>query len=480
MKNTLGRCFYNALKNGDTKTALYVVSFADDVDGVYRGKSFLTLAKEYKNKFVERALIKKGAVKEVSISKEKALSLSRKIALAAARGDIFEFNKLYVEGADLGFVYSDKGKPTMLIRHARCSEEENIDICNLLIEGGVDVNAKDTAGYTALHKALIWGNSKLAKTLIKAGANVNAQTKEGYTPLLFAVERENAEMVKLLLDAGANINVPLIDGKTLVEYTDNNKIKKMIVEKIKERAKKSDENDKAYKLIARNTASKQQTLNLQLIEASKRGDLEKVNQLIKKGANVSANTSGYDEAGTTPLFEAACNGHLDVVKKLIEAGANVNDCVVNYVDSLYDYYNPLLIAAQKGHLEIVKTLVNSGASIYAGLMDHSTSLSLAVEYKRTDIVKYLIEKGADVNEKDVFGCTVLMKALSTGNLEIMEMLVDKGADVYARDERYKDVDSYCNDPIIFEAYCDMRKAKAEEKEKKKVVTKDFPHGNDGR
>jgi hypothetical protein len=73
-----------------------------------------------------------------------------------------------------------------------------------------------------------------------------------------------------------------------------------------------------------------------------------------------------------------------------------------------------------------------------------------------------------------------MKALSTGNLEIMEMLVDKGADVYARDQRYKYVDSYCNDPIIFEAYCDMRKAKAEEKEKKKVVTKDFPHGNDGK
>jgi len=56
-----------------------------------------------------------------------------------------------------------------------------------------------------------------------------------------------------------------------------------------------------------------------LIDASKKGDKEKVELLLKKGANVNAK----DSTGDVLMF-ASENGHKEVVKLLIEKGANVN------------------------------------------------------------------------------------------------------------------------------------------------------------
>ena len=57
------------------------------------------------------------------------------------------------------------------------------------------------------------------------------------------------------------------------------------------------------------------TLNNQLAEASKNGDLEKVKYLVENGADIHAND---DNA----FFSSAVYGHLNVVKYLVDNGAN--------------------------------------------------------------------------------------------------------------------------------------------------------------
>ena len=59
----------------------------------------------------------------------------------------------------------------------------NIEAVNQYLAAGADVNAKDSAGGTALHGAVFRGSKEVAELLISNGADVNAKTKRGETPL---------------------------------------------------------------------------------------------------------------------------------------------------------------------------------------------------------------------------------------------------------------------------------------------------------
>jgi len=58
-----------------------------------------------------------------------------------------------------------------------------------LLKEGVDVNAAQGDGMTALHWAALNGDAELASMLLYAGANVGAKTRiGGYTPLHLAAQ----------------------------------------------------------------------------------------------------------------------------------------------------------------------------------------------------------------------------------------------------------------------------------------------------
>ena len=85
-------------------------------------------------------------------------------------------------------------------------------------------------------------------------------------------------------------------------------------------------------------------LDKQLIEASKKGDLDKVKHLVKNGADIHTQDDYV-------LIWSAIYGHLDVVKYLVENGANIH--------TQDDY--ALRWSAGYGYLDVVKYLVENGA-----------------------------------------------------------------------------------------------------------------------
>jgi ankyrin repeat protein len=80
--------------------------------------------------------------------------------------------------------------------------EGQLDRVELLLAGGVDVNAQDKLGWTALMYASANGQKDTVELLLAKGADVNAQDEYGRTVLMLASRcaswHENKHIVKLL------------------------------------------------------------------------------------------------------------------------------------------------------------------------------------------------------------------------------------------------------------------------------------------
>ena len=77
-----------------------------------------------------------------------------------------------------------------------------------------DVNVKELDDFTALHYAVSERHLEVAQVLVTGGANVNAVSTALRTPLHIACYRGNKEMIMYLLSHEANINLQEKEGNT--------------------------------------------------------------------------------------------------------------------------------------------------------------------------------------------------------------------------------------------------------------------------
>ena len=105
----------------------------------------------------------------------------------------------------------------------------NIDAVKQHLADGADVNAKDDDfGWTALHIAAmstIDEQLEIAELLISRGAEVNAKDNNGRTPLHEAARHSSAKEISALLIAkGADINAKESSGLTPLDYSENDNL----------------------------------------------------------------------------------------------------------------------------------------------------------------------------------------------------------------------------------------------------------------
>ena len=109
-----------------------------------------------------------------------------------------------------------------------------------ILQAGIDINATDKNGVTALHHAVRFRSPIAVKTLIEHGANVNqACHKSGSTPLHRAVTQtgapgpagkaeQAAEIIRILLAAGASPLIRNKSGKRPAAYVKDPAIKSVL------------------------------------------------------------------------------------------------------------------------------------------------------------------------------------------------------------------------------------------------------------
>ncbi len=246
-----------------------------------------------------------------------------------------------------------------------------------LMAKGVDVNAPEADGTTALHWAVQRNDVDLVSRLLKAGAQVNVKNVFGSTPMFEAAVTGNAVLVERLLAAGGDVESPNADGQTA------------------------------------------------LMVAARTGQADAVRLLLKKGAAVDATERWH---GQSALMWAVAQGHVDVVRELIAKGADVNrrSTVNNWQRQVTGEpravyrpaggLTPLLFAAREGCVECVEALVTAGAGIDVADPEGITPLNLAVLNMHFDTAAALVRRGANPNKWDLWGRAPLYSAVDVNTL----------------------------------------------------------------
>ncbi len=122
------------------------------------------------------------------------------VSWAAARGDDKSLSTLLQYGGDPNVSDAQGSTPLHHVRNATC--------CNLLLTYGADIPTRNSYGHTALHAVTRGkGSLPLLDALVKAGIDINAKDKTGETALCsttVAIEKYT-DCVKRLLDSGADM-----------------------------------------------------------------------------------------------------------------------------------------------------------------------------------------------------------------------------------------------------------------------------------
>ena len=342
-------------------------------------------------------------------------------------------------------------------------ENRDSDAARALLEApeGIDVNATQPDGTTALHWAAHWDQADITDLLLQAGANPNAANRYAVTPLSLASENGNAAIVASLLGAGAKANFATPYGQTLLmtaARTGDPDVLTLLLD--------AGADPNARESVRRQTA---------LMWAAAGRNAAAAQVLIERGADVGARS----EAGMTALLFAAREGDLDTVRTLVAMGADLHETADDALPpprpattddqpaTTDDQPAPprlgstvLATSIRNAHYEVAAWLVEQGADLNAdgprGTALHGlvrarncelTAMPCPTQTGALDslgLAKVLLAHNADVNARLtgrpptkgtydgnsnlVVGATPLFLAVKASDTELMRLLLDHGAD----------------------------------------------------
>lgn len=101
----------------------------------------------------------------------------------------------------------------MDIPHCKGPSCNNIELAEILLKAGANVNLPNFSDETPLILASCNKDLHMAKLLIANGADLNYEDCEGYTPLTAAIETKDKAMLRFLIESGADINKISFSGR---------------------------------------------------------------------------------------------------------------------------------------------------------------------------------------------------------------------------------------------------------------------------
>ncbi|HSK72419.1 MAG TPA: ankyrin repeat domain-containing protein [Pyrinomonadaceae bacterium] len=221
----------------------------------------------------------------------------------------------------------------------RAIRMENAPVVHGFLQAGINPNAKNKEGETALTFAIQNSVPKVVGVLLEK-ADPNMRDDRGNSPLHLAITKDKEEVVNALLEKNVDVNAAGVSGEI----------------------------------------KNQTPLYAAVIKA--RADL--VQKLLEKGADPNI----PDSDGGFPLSEAAIRGNAELVKLLLDKGANINAQEPNKRTALIYVASGSGISSQKRQ-ETVRLLLERGADKSIKDEKSMTALDWAKKSNNQDAVELL-------------------------------------------------------------------------------------------
>ncbi|XP_063923686.1 uncharacterized protein LOC135137861 [Zophobas morio] len=386
------------------------------------------------NEDVIKLLIEKG----INVDAQE-LNGTTALHLACQTGN-YKNTKMLLDSEASIYIVDEKGNNPL--HYASKSTKSNPDIIKLLLEKGMDVDAQNVNGATALHIACGHSNYDVAKVLLDFGASIDTVDKHDKNALHYAAQfcPENRDVLKLLIQKGIDLNAQDQNGTTALQI-----------------ACREGVYDNAETLLDSGAliavTDHHQNNSLHYASAPKKDNRSVIQLLLRKGLNINS----QNKNGMTALQIACLEGGHQNAELLLDSGAStnltdksnhnifhyasasrkVNPDIITLLfrNNMNDPRIALLIACQGGVYENVKTLLDLGVSIHTKDNDNRNPLHYASSSKQVNrnIIKLLIDKGIDVNARSTNGVTALQIACLEGVHENAKLLLDCGASVNLTD-----------------------------------------------
>ena len=221
----------------------------------------------------------------------------------------------------------------------KAAAQGDVELVGLFLQTGMDRNAQDARGYTALIQAAENGRKEVVRALLQEGVKTDLQTTDGNTAVIAAAGNDQFECVRLLIEANADVN--LKNGKNWTAlmkavYQGHQKTTDVMLR------------------TSRDALQREDQLTRALMVASLLGHNEIARSLLDAGAPVNKPI----EKKQTALMFAASTGKKEMTQLLLTRGADAS--IVNA-----DGSTASIIALQKGHTDIAKLIDTSAATASA-------------------------------------------------------------------------------------------------------------------
>jgi ankyrin repeat protein len=226
----------------------------------------------------------------------------------------------------------------------RSAEHGDTKALPLFFEAGIDINARNSGGYTALMVAAKNGQTEVVNKLLEQKANVDVQGYNGLTALMLAAENNQLSIVKALLAKNADPNLQDNSGWTALMkavYQGNTDCVVAIADRSR------------------------QEVNRGLLVAALMDHKDAAKALLDHGAEIDTRA----DDGRTPLMLAASKGFADLVSFFLQEGADrsLTDNSGNAAAAL---------ASAKGSREVISLLQNAPPPSAGGASENSGPASL--------------------------------------------------------------------------------------------------------